>query len=66
MTYIRRPKIMEQLFGDHVPIWLRLLTLLTFPVWGMFGLLFILSAGLVLGMLIVLGRIFDYNKGVNE
>lgn len=34
MSYIRKPSIMEQLFGSDVPLWKKLLTLATFPVWG--------------------------------
>lgn len=34
MSYIRKPSIMEQLFGSDVPLWKKLLTLATFPIWG--------------------------------
>lgn len=66
MSYIRKPSIMEQLFGSDVPLWKKLLTLATFPIWGPIGLLFILVFAMVAAGIFGAGIIVDMVHNISD
>ena len=59
MSYIRKPSIMEQLFGSDVPLWKKLLTLVTFPVWGLVAVVVASCLSFLWAITIGIGVIID-------
>ena len=59
MSYIRKPSIMEQLFGADVPLWKKLLTLATFPVWGLVAAVVASCLAFLWAVTICIGVVID-------
>ena len=51
MSHTRKSSLFQDLFGNDVPLWRKLLTLVTFPIWG--PLAAVLFLGIMLGGLVV-------------
>ena len=60
MFHTRSMAVMEQLFGHDVPLWRKLLTLATFPIWG----LAVIAALLLLIPLKVIYMILDITVSI--
>ena len=62
MCPTRKSSLFQELFGEGVPLWQKLLTLVTFPIWGPLVLVLLVGsvilAGLALGFLIAVD-VFD-------
>lgn len=54
MSLTHKPSIMEQLFGHHVPWWQKVLTLVTFPLWGPIVVLGLACMGFFMLMVVAL------------
>lgn len=66
MSLTRKPSIMEQLFGHHVPWWQKVLTLVTFPIWGLMTVLILACMGLLTLVSVAMSATFSLLENITD